>query len=157
MLIAREPRQFQPLVESVLECCARDKERDALSQTFNFWYELKQYITLDRYMDARVQMVDIYSKLVDVMIGHLQFPVSETGNDTDLFDGDREAEDKFREFRHAMGDVLKDCCEVIGVTQCLEKSYVQIERWVSQHGLQAQQVRIVGRTCMVSPEVKLLL
>lgn len=142
VLIAREPRQFQPLVESVLECCARDKERDALSQTFNFWYELKQYITLDRYMDARLQMVDIYSKLVDVMIGHLQFPVSETGNDTDLFDGDREAEDKFREFRHAMGDVLKDCCEVIGVTQCLEKSYVQIERWVSQHGSQAQQGKV---------------
>jgi len=120
ILIAREPQQFRPLVESVLECCARDNERDALSQTFNFWYELKQYITLERYMDARMQFVDIYSKLVDVMIGHLEFPTPETGNDADLFDGDREAEDKFREFRHAMGDVLKDCCEVIGVSQCLE-------------------------------------
>jgi transportin-3 len=139
ILIAREPQQFRPLVESVLECCARDQERDALSQTFNFWYELKQYITLDRYMDARMQFVDIYSKLVDVMIGHLEFPTPETGNDADLFDGDREAEDKFREFRHAMGDVLKDCCEVIGVSQCLEKSYILIEQWVSKHGSQAQQ------------------
>ena len=139
ILIAREPQQFRPLVESVLECCARDNERDALSQTFNFWYELKQYITLERYMDARMQFVDIYSKLVDVMIGHLEFPTPETGNDADLFDGDREAEDKFREFRHAMGDVLKDCCEVIGVSQCLEKSYILIEQWVSKHGSQAQQ------------------
>jgi transportin-3 len=139
ILIAREPQQFRPLVESVLECCARDQERDALSQTFNFWYELKQYITLERYMDARMQFVDIYSKLVDVMIGHLEFPTPETGNDADLFDGDREAEDKFREFRHAMGDVLKDCCEVIGVSQCLEKSYILIEQWVSKHGSQAQQ------------------
>nr|OQO18436.1 hypothetical protein B0A51_15590 [Rachicladosporium sp. CCFEE 5018] len=142
VLIAREPQQFRPLVESVLECCARDKERDALSQTFNFWYELKQYITLEQYMEARVQLNDIYSKLVDIMIGHLQFPTSETGNDTDLFDGDREAEDKFREFRHAMGDVLKDCCEVIGVTQCLEKSYVLVEAWVGRNGAQAQQGKV---------------
>lgn len=139
ILIAREPQQFRPLVDSVLECCARDKERDALSQTFNFWYELKQYITLERYMDARMHLVDTYSKLVDVMIGHLEFPTSETGNDADLFDGDRETEDKFREFRHAMGDVLKDCCEVIGVSQCLEKSYILIEQWVSKYGSQAQQ------------------
>jgi transportin-3 len=142
ILIAREPQQFRPLVESVLECCARDKERDALSQTFNFWYELKQYITLERYIDARMHFVDTYSKLVDVMIGHLEFPTSESGNEADLFDGDREAEDKFREFRHAMGDVLKDCCEVIGVSQCLEKSYILIEHWVSKHGSQAQQGKV---------------
>lgn len=142
VLIAREPQQFRPLVESILECCARDKERDALSQTFNFWYELKQYITLERYMDARLQFVDVYGKLVDVMVGHLEYPKPEGANDADLFDGDREAEDKFREFRHAMGDVLKDCCEVIGVTECLQKSYVLIERWVSQHGQQAQQGKV---------------
>ncbi|QIX00197.1 hypothetical protein AMS68_005714 [Peltaster fructicola] len=141
ILIAREPLQFRPLVESILECCARDKERDALSQTFNFWYELKQYITLERYMDARLQFVDVYSKLVDVMIAHLQYPQT-SANDADLFEGDREAEEKFREFRHAMGDVLKDCCEVIGVTECLQKSYVLIEQWVSQHGAQAQQGKV---------------
>ncbi|PIA92702.1 hypotheticalsprotein [Cercospora beticola] len=138
ILVAREPQQFKTLVEAVLECCRRDKEREALSQTFNFWYELKQYITLDRYMEARVQMVDIYSALVDIMITHLQYPYAENGNDTDLFDGDREAEDRFREFRHQLGDVLKDCCEVIGVTDCLQKSYVLIEKWVSEFGSQAQ-------------------
>lgn len=137
VLIAREAQQFRALVESVLECCLRDKEREALSQTFNFWYELKQYITLDRYMEARIQFVDIYSKLVDIMIGHLEYPTPESGNENDLFDGDREAEDKFREFRHQMGDVLKDCCEVIGVTECLQKSYVLVEQWVSQYGPQA--------------------
>jgi transportin-3 len=143
VLVARQARQFRALVESVLECCLRDKEREALSQTFNFWYELKQYITLDRYMEARVEFVDIYSKLVDIMIGHLQYPTPESGGDaTDLFEGDREAEDKFREFRHHMGDVLKDCCEVIGVTECLQKSYVLIEQWVSQYGALAQQGKV---------------
>ena len=137
LLVARQPQQFRALVECILDCCSRDKEREALSQTFVFWYELKQFITLDHYMDARLQFVDVYSKLVDIMIGHLQYPVSETGNEQDLFDGDREAEDKFREFRHHMGDVLKDCCEVIGVTECLQKSYVLIDRWVTSYGPQA--------------------
>ncbi|GAB7362921.1 hypothetical protein MBLNU230_g3221t2 [Neophaeotheca triangularis] len=138
VLIAREPAQFRALVSCVLECCARDIERDSLSQTFIFWYELKQYITLERYMDARLQFVDVYGKLVEIMVGHLQFPVPEDGNDQDLFDGDREAEDKFREFRHQMGDVLKDCCEVIGVTECLKKSYEMVDKWVKQYGPQAQ-------------------
>lgn len=137
VLIARQPTDFRALVECVLECCLRDKEREAVSQTFNFWFELKQYITLERYMEARLQFVDVYSTLVDIMIKHLQYPQAEDGNETDLFDGDREAEDRFREFRHQLGDVLKDCCEVIGVTDCLQKSYLLIEKWVSQYGSQA--------------------
>ncbi|KAK3109622.1 Nuclear import receptor, partial [Teratosphaeriaceae sp. CCFEE 6253] len=143
VLVARQAQHFRALVESVLECCLRDREREALSQTFNFWYELKQYITLERYMDARLQLVDLYSGLVDIMIGHLEYPTLEEGTTaTDLFEGDREAEDKFREFRHAMGDVLKDCCEVIGVTECLKKSYDLVERWVAQYGAQAQAGRV---------------
>ncbi|TKA39785.1 hypothetical protein B0A54_08422 [Friedmanniomyces endolithicus] len=144
VLVARQAQQFRGLVEAVLECCLRDREREALSQTFNFWYELKQYITLERYMEARLQFVDLYSKLVDIMIGHLQYPRPESGDDstTDLFEGDREAEDKFREFRHQMGDVLKDCCEVIGVTECLQKSYVLVEQWVAQYGPQAQHGKV---------------
>jgi transportin-3 len=134
ILICRHPQDYRALVECILECCLRDKELDALSQTFNFWYELKQYITLERYMEARLQFVDVYSKLVDVMIGHLEYPETDAA---DLFDGDREAEEKFREFRHQMGDVLKDCCEVIGVTECLQKSYVLIEKWVNTYGAQA--------------------
>lgn len=134
VLAARMPEQFRSLVEAVLECAARDKERDAISITFIFWYELKQYITLEKYMDARLQYVEIYSQLVDIMIGHLQFPKPDSGNEADLFDGDREQEEKFREFRHQMGDVLKDCCEVIGVSECLKKPYDLINAWVAAHG-----------------------
>ncbi|KAJ9630988.1 Nuclear import receptor [Taxawa tesnikishii (nom. ined.)] len=130
VLIARMPEDFRGLVDAVLECAARDKGRDVISLTFNFWYDLKQYITLERYMPARLQFVDIYGNLVDVMTGHLEYPKPESGDDSDLFEGDREQEDKFREFRHQMGDVLKDCCEVIGVTECLSKSYNLIEQWV---------------------------
>lgn len=142
VLIARMPIQFRELVESVLECGVRDQERDAISLTFNFWYELKQYLTLERYVQARMQFVDIYSKLVDIMIEHLEYPHPESGSEADLFDGDREQEDKFREFRHQMGDVLKDCCEVIGVTDCLKKAYNLIEAWVNQYGPQAASGQI---------------
>lgn len=137
VLIARMPEQFRDLVEAILESAARDQERDAISLTFNFWYELKQYLTLDKYMQARLHYVDIYSNLVDIMIGHLEYPTPESGDEKDLFEGDREQEEKFREFRHQMGDVLKDCCEVIGVTECLKKSYNLIESWVNMYGSQA--------------------
>ena len=36
-----------------------------------------------------------------------------------------------------MGDVLKDCCEVIGVTECLGKSFELIQRWVKTYAPQA--------------------
>jgi transportin-3 len=136
VLIARHPNEFRGLVEAVLECCARDTEKDAISITFIFWFELKQYLTLERYVRARAELADLFSKLVDIMIKHLEFPSPES-DQSDLFDGDREQEEKFREFRHAMGDVLKDCCAVIGVTQCLGKSYNLIQQWVAKYGSQA--------------------
>lgn len=137
LLIARLPGDFRGLVEAILETAAMDKERDAISHTFKFWYDLKQYLTLEKYMQARQQSIDVYSKLVDIMIGHLEYPKPEGGDEKDLFDGDREQEEKFREFRHQMGDVLKDCCEVMGVTECLQKPYSLIQTWVQAYGSQA--------------------
>ena len=37
VLIARQPVAFRPLVEAVLECCARDLDREAIALTFIFW------------------------------------------------------------------------------------------------------------------------
>ena len=129
VLIARLPDDFKGLVEAVLECCMRDNDRDAISLTFIFWYDLKQYLTLEKYAHARTSLAGLFSKLVDIMIKHLEFPTPDSGDEADLFGGDREQEEKFREFRHAMGDVLKDCCEVIGITECLTKAYTLIQGW----------------------------
>ena len=165
VMIARLPDDFRDLVEIILECCARDSDREAISLTFLFWYEFKQMITLEKYAAARDKFANIFAKLVDVMIKHLQFPIPEGTDESDLFDGDREQEEKFREFRHQMGDVLKDCCEVISVTECLGKAFVLIKQWVSNYGAQATSssvphwqeleaplfaMRAMGR--MVSPE-----
>lgn len=137
ILIAREPTSFRPLVEAILECADRDIDRDTVGLTFNFWYELKQYLVLERYIQSRVQYVDIYSKLVDITMKQLEYPSADGSNDADLFDGDKEAEEKFREFRHLMGDVLKDCCEVMGVTECLTKVLDCIKLWMGLYASQA--------------------
>lgn len=131
--IAREPSHFRPLVEAVLECAARDTDRDVIEHTFDFWYELKQYLVLERYIQGRLELVDIYSKLVDILLKHLEYPRPESGNESDLFDGDREQEEKFREFRHRMGDTLKDACDVMGVTECLTKVLQAIQLWTQKY------------------------
>jgi transportin-3 len=134
--IARQPTHFRPLVDAVLECALRDKERDVIEHTFNFWYELKLYLVLEIYIQGRLELVDVYSKLVDILLKHLEYPKPDSGNETDLFDGDREQEEKFREFRHQMGDTLKDCCEVMGVTDCLTKVLQAIQLWMSKYANQ---------------------
>lgn len=143
LLVAQLPTDFRTLVEVILETAALDKERDAISHTFKFWYDLKQYLTLEKYAKAREQCLDIYSRLVDIMIGHLEYPKPESGDEKDLFEGDREQEEKFREFRHQMGDVLKDCCEVMGVAECLKKPYDLIQTWVQAYGEQAAATNLV--------------
>lgn len=137
VLIARLPAAFKELVEAVLECCLRDHDRDAISLTFAFWYELKQYLTLDKYSAARSALGPLFSKLVDIMVKHLEYPTPTLADETDLFDGDREQEERFREFRHAMGDVLKDCSEVIGIEECLMKVSSLIQSWAQRYATQA--------------------
>ncbi|ROT38725.1 karyopherin [Sodiomyces alkalinus F11] len=130
--VVREPGHFGPLVDVVLECAMRDENRDVIEHTFDFWYELKQYLVIERYMEARVQFVDVYSRLVNALFKHLQYPKSSSGDENDLFEGDREAEERFREFRHRMGDTLKDACAVMGVTDCLSKVLATINKWSAE-------------------------
>lgn len=140
--IAREPSHFRPLVDAVLECAVRDKERDVIEYTFNFWYELKQYLVLERYIQSRMEFVEIYSKLIDILLGQLEYPRPESGNEAELFDGDRELEEKFREFRHHMGDTLKDSCEVLGVTECLNKVLTAIQFWMQKYASQVTDTTV---------------
>lgn len=142
VMIARLPNEFRGLVELILESCARDKDREAIALTFLFWYEFKQMVTLDKYKEARHVYVDVFAHLVDIMIKHLEFPTPTGPNENDLFDGDREQEEKFREFRHQMGDVLKDCCDVITVAECLAKASNLIRQWISKWGSQATDTNV---------------
>ncbi|KAF4513320.1 hypothetical protein G6O67_000608 [Ophiocordyceps sinensis] len=140
--IARQPALFRPLVDAVLECAARDADRDVIEHTFSFWYELKQYLVLERYIQGRLEMVDVYSKLVDILLKHLEYPKPDSGNEAELFDGDREQEEKFREFRHQMGDSLKDSCDIMGVTDCLTKVLNAIQVWTQKYAGQVSGTNV---------------
>ncbi|KFH44036.1 hypothetical protein ACRE_052070 [Hapsidospora chrysogenum ATCC 11550] len=140
--IARQPSHFKPLVDAVLECAAKDKDKDVIEFTFNFWYDLKLYLVLERYIESRVALVDVFSKLVDILLTQLRYPQPDGGNESDLFDGDREQEEKFREFRHQMGDTLKDACEVLGITECLNKVLHSIKLWMQNYASQASEASV---------------
>lgn len=124
MLIAKQPDTFRELVECIAECTALDEDLEVVEYTFYFWYCLKQMIVMDSYIESRKSLEDIYLKLITVIIQHLRYPPGDSGQD--LFNGDREEEEKFRSFRHKIGDVLKDCCAVVGSTRALQESYQKL-------------------------------
>lgn len=125
VLIAKNPFHFKPLVSILLECTKYDEDLDVVKYTFYFWYMLKQLITLPNFKESREAFRDIYTELISVIINHLAYPTD--AGDDDLFNGDREQEDKFKEFRYEMGDVLKDCCAVIGANTALSIPFEQIK------------------------------
>lgn len=124
MLIAEQPVAFRELVECVAECTSLDEDLEVVEYTFYFWYCLKQMIVMDLYAEARKVLDDIYLQLISVIIRHLHYPPGDSNKD--LFHGDREAEEKFRSFRHKIGDVLKDCCAVVGSTRALQEAYQKL-------------------------------
>lgn len=130
VLIAKNATHFKPLVQILLNCCKYDEDLDVVKYTFYFWYELKQMITLPKFEAARNDFQDIYLKLVEVIIKHLAYPVGE--NESDLFGGDKEQEDKFKDFRYEMGEVLKDCCAVVGAQKALNIPFHQLQTLMSQ-------------------------
>lgn len=132
VLIAKNAEHFKPLVTIILQCAKYDEDLDVVKYTFFFWYQLKQMLTLARFEDLKKVLLDIYLELISVMIKHLCYPLTE--NDDDLFHGDREQEDKFKDFRYEMGDVLKDCCAVVGSQKALNVPFQQV------HTLLAQQL-----------------
>lgn len=125
VLIASSPREFRPLVEAIAECTAFDEDLEVVQYTFYFWYSLKQMLVMDHYQEARQLLGDIYLKLISVIIKHLHYPKGGSSQDNidDLFHGNREEEDKFRSFRHEIGNVLKDCCAVVGSSRGLEEAF----------------------------------
>ena len=132
ILVARLPDQFEPLVRAIAETTGIDDDLEIVKFTFNFWYDLKQALVSPKHAHAKAVYTPIYTGLVDAMVRHLHYPSGDDVDESDLFDGDREAEEKFRSFRHDMGDVLKDCCNVVGGRECLARVYQQVSALLEQ-------------------------
>ncbi|KAI3403296.2 MTR10 [Candida oxycetoniae] len=128
-LIAKNPKHFKPLVEILLECTSYEEDLDIVKYTFQFWYLLKQLIIIPKFQESREEFSDVYLRLIAIIIKHLTYPIAK--NDNDLFNGDKEQEDKFKEFRYEMGYVLKDCCAVVGASRALQVPFEQIKSILS--------------------------
>lgn len=121
VLILQSPETFLPIVEAIADCTAYS-DLDIVPITFPFWWRLAH--SIGKRPSVPPVLVEAYSALVEIIIGHLHFPA-----DPDSM-SPQEADD-FRSFRHVMGDTLKDCCHVLGTDKCLMRAYDMIAAAVS--------------------------
>ncbi|CEP15482.1 hypothetical protein [Parasitella parasitica] len=112
-LIGSHPEAFEILMDGLIKVSAY-KELDIVPITFKFWYELTNLLETETFKASIPRFLRYYDALVDVMIGHLRYPAD--------FDSlTAEENDNFRDFRHEMGDTLKDCCRILTPQRCLVK------------------------------------
>ncbi|RUP43526.1 armadillo-type protein [Jimgerdemannia flammicorona] len=119
-LVVQHPDAFRGIVEGIAECTAFH-DLEIVPMTFNFWYQLAIALVEPRHQEVKIRFEDVYDQLVDVILGHLRYP-------DDLSIWAAEERDEFRNFRHIMGDTLKDCCVVLGPRRCLAKPYEILTR-----------------------------
>lgn len=115
-LIVNHQDTFLPLVQAIAECANYDN-LDIVGITLNFWYRLARGLRSSMNRVAPTPAIlEVFSNLVSTIIRHLHYP----DDDATLQGQER---DDFRNFRHMIGDTLKDCCGVLGATNCLRKSF----------------------------------
>ncbi|KAJ2615364.1 Nuclear import receptor [Coemansia sp. RSA 1365] len=121
--IVLEITMFEPLVGALVDCM-RFQNLDVIAMMFDFWNTLAdRTISYTTSCDpARRTLGVVFETIIDVIIGHLKYPVSYDANDTHGGMTAKER-DEFREFRHNIGDVLKDCVRVVGQTNALAIPY----------------------------------
>lgn len=107
VFVAKNPQAFKPLVEIALFLTVTtDQDLDVVKYLFKFWFDLKQFLVLPRYKQQKLEYADIYTTLITGIIQHLKYPIDGFEN--------KEEEDKFKDFRYDMGDVLKCGTAIIG-------------------------------------------
>jgi transportin-3 len=113
LLLVAHQEAFTTIIDGIAVCTAYH-DLDIVPMTFNFWFELANTLTANTYSQYQPNFVRYFDQLVDVMIKHLQYPEDST-------DFTSQERDEFRQFRHHMGDTLKDCCRIVGSHRCLSK------------------------------------
>ncbi|KAI7870531.1 armadillo-type protein [Spinellus fusiger] len=122
--IAQHPEAFVVLLEGIGECTAYE-DLDIVPMTFKFWYELTNVLVSDQYKHTLSSFYGCYNALVDSIIRHLHYP-------EDVEELSAKERDEFRDFRHQMGDTLKDCCKVMTPQKCLLKPLALLTQLLSQ-------------------------
>ena len=113
MLILQHPETFMPLVQAISECAAYP-DLEVVDLTFPFWYRLSQLLGKQREVPLVLQ--ETYKTLFVTLVKHCHWPA-------DVQSMTSQESDDFRRFRHDIGDVLKDCASVLGISVCLQNVY----------------------------------
>jgi transportin-3 len=114
-LIEKEFGTFSDIVDAILLCTALD-DLELVPMTFNFWFQLAYQVSNSNSPEFKLGCEKRFDSLVYIMLKHIHYP-------KDLDSWTAEERDDFRSFRHTMGDVLKDCCKVLGTSVTLGKSF----------------------------------
>ncbi|GAA5966217.1 hypothetical protein JCM21900_003336 [Sporobolomyces salmonicolor] len=122
-LIHQHPDTFLPLVQLISSCAAYDN-LDVVGITLNFWFRLSKGLEKQRGNPAVAPLLQVFVDLVGITIRHLHYP-----DDSSPLSG--EERDSFRDFRHKIGDTLKDCCSVLGAGPCLQQAFDIIAKAVA--------------------------
>jgi transportin-3 len=123
-LIVENYSAFKSIVEGLLECAA-SSPFEIIPITYNFWYRLQKKINEPEFNNYKPQFFDIYRNLIGIIIDRLHYP--EDQNDWTSME-----RDEFSDFRHNMGDVLKDCCMVLGCKESLLVPYTLINNFIQE-------------------------
>ena len=125
-LMLQHPAEFMPIVEAIADCSAYS-DLEVVTITLNFWWKLAVGLRKGGFVNdpACQPFLEVIAGLVDTVIQHLRYP-----DDVDSLTG--QDRDDFREFRHDIGNTLKDCCSVLGSTACLARSFAALEAEVAK-------------------------
>lgn len=117
-LIASHPNDFSALVQCLLQSACSGV--DLSKFTFRFWWELADKLAGRKAgaaeAPAREAFKPTFRALAEGLLKHLHFP-------PDSEPMTAQERDDFRELRHDMGDVLKDCAQVLGPEDILSIPY----------------------------------
>jgi transportin-3 len=113
-LITLQPSQFEEILNLMLRVTSLPY-LDAVLPTFDFWFYLTESI-LDSECKTSSSFSNSYEQLIGILVGQLKYP-----DDADSWTAkDR---DEFRDLRHEIGDVLKNCVHVLSEGGVLKKLF----------------------------------
>ncbi|KAJ3329179.1 Nuclear import receptor [Blyttiomyces sp. JEL0837] len=112
---------WKSIIEGLL-ICVSSSDFEVVPLTFNFWDMLAEDLTRQDRTQIKPHFLELYRRLIDIMIKHLHYPADMTWS--------AEQWDEFREFRHDMGDVLKNCVSVLGEEAALSVPYTMLTGFI---------------------------
>ncbi|KAJ1962199.1 Nuclear import receptor [Dipsacomyces acuminosporus] len=125
---------FQGLVSAIVDCMRLDN-LEVITMLFDFWN-----ILADRTLEytsscdtSRRTLTTVFDTLIDIIIRHLKYPSTYDANDS-RGGWTAKERDEFREFRHHIGDVLKDCVRVVGPSKALLHPYTIMANGIASNG-----------------------